>query len=182
MAMQAWQDGKYNDIEVDTYGDAAGEVGFGFFCKTGVYFEPWNKDERASHTLGEQFTSVRGKQSSTLQEGKCLLAAALCWLEREFRPPGSIFVYGTDSMNLVHLANKMRSATPAVNRVWAALGEAFHKARVQIHVVWKSRDNHYAKCADALSRCNLQAFQQMQTEYPSTRFDIPPSIRQRIMV
>ena len=165
-------------------GDAAGEIGFGFKDETGnkLYFDEWSAEERASHTLkkADAFVAATGRQSSTLQEAKCLVVAALTWLETS-PPPGSIFRYRTDSKNCFYLARKMRSKTDAVNRLWAKLAEQMDTAQCFIDVIWQPRDCADAKLADALSRCppppELQAYRLLACRPTAARCRINPSVR-----
>lgn len=160
-------------------GDAAGEEGFGFMDGSGTktFCDRWEPEEKASHTLGDPFVGPGGKQSSTLQEAKCLVAAALTWLE-EGREEGDVFVYRTDSLNCFYLGKKMRSKTQAVNRLWKRLAERMDAAGVFIYVLWHSREAEDAKLADALSRnVTIQDFRSMAGKQEAQRCQIPPSVR-----
>jgi len=181
VAQKVQQDGKRTMLEPDATGDSSGEIGFGFFTKEGVYFDWWTEKEKASHkTSDTNYTNGAGKMSSTLQELRCLVAAALCWLDRNKPTAGAVFVYNTDSLNLVHLSYKMRSKTTVVNELWKTLGSHLAPAGVHVYVQWASRETANAKAADALSRCSLKAYRQMRPSARHTKFDILTSIRQAI--
>jgi hypothetical protein len=170
----------------DGIGDASGNQGFGFWLddKEEVYFDAWEPCERSDHTLGEQFVDEAGRQSSTLQEGKCMLAAALTWLAKGGRG-GKTFVYQSDSRNLVHLQRKGRSRTKAVNEMYKRLTIALASADAFVHVVWKSREEEESKMADLLSRCDIssynQAFRSRGRNLTAVRCRIHASIRKMMV-
>ena len=145
----------------DGTGDASGNEGFGFWLanESEVYFDQWEDSEKSSHTLGEQFVDEAGRQSSTLQEGKCMMAAALTWAEMGDRA-GQTFIYQSDSRNLVHLQRKGRSRTKAVNELWKRLTLVLGPMGAFVHVVWVSREESVSKRADMLSRCDLTSYNQ----------------------
>lgn len=145
----------------DGTGDASGNEGFGFWLanEREVYFDQWKQAEKSAHTLGEQFVDEAGRQSSTLQEGKCMLAAALTWAEMDDRR-GETFIYQSDSRNLVHLQRKGRSKTKAVNEMWKRLTSVLGPMGAFVYVVWVSREEGVSKRADMLSRCDLTMYNQ----------------------
>ena len=185
LALTAFELGVGGSANLAAYsGDAAGEIGFGFRDPTGrkLYWDRWSAEERASHTLkkADAFVGPAGRQSSTLQEAKCLVAAALTWLETG-PPPGSIFRYRTDSKNCFYLANKMRSKTEAVNRLWAKLAEQMDRADCFVDVLWQRRDTEDAQLADLLSRCpslpELQAYRSRANQPDATRCQLNHLVR-----
>jgi hypothetical protein len=148
-----------------------------------VYFDLWDASERASHTLGKSdaYVNEAGRQSSTLQEAKCMVAAGLTWLSKG-QAPGSVFRFRTDSKNCFFLAQKMRSKVQAVNEVWAKLAERMDDAACSIDVLWQSRETADAKLSDMLSRCPssfsaMQAYRLAAGQAACRRYPLPPSVR-----
>jgi hypothetical protein len=138
---------------------------------------PWSPEEKASTTFGMQDGD---KNSSTSQELKCLVAAPLQWVDMLKPQTGNIFSYGTDADNLTHLLARMRSNTPAVNRLLAILGWVLGKRGLHVRVCWRDRTHPSSRAADCLSRGDVASFQAAMPEHPSEESGILTSIQETI--
>lgn len=148
-------------------GDASAENGFGWFGRIAVRVALWTKDERSSASAcAGSSASKEGaepvKNSSTLQELRCLTDAVGYWLRSA--PVGPTCTYLTDADNLVHLFRKGRSGIRAINDELHALGEKLRACDKAVKVVWHSREDGLARAADALSRSDVAKFQDIMAE------------------
>ena len=148
-------------------GDASAENGFGWFGRIAVRMALWTKDERSSASACAGSSAAADgaepiKNSSTLQELRCLADAVGYWLRTT--PSAPTCTYLTDADNLVHLFRKGRSGVRAINDELHALGEKLRAGDKAVKVVWHSREDGLARAADALSRSDVAKFQVIMAE------------------
>ena len=150
-------------------GDASGEIGFGWFNRVAVRIKPWTTEQKSSASLCTGFADLQGaviKNSSTLQELRCLADAVRYWLSTE-PAEGGVCTFFTDALNLVHLFKKGRSKQAGINQELLELGCDLRRSNRAVRVVWQSREDPLAKAADCLSRLNIDAFSQMRPKHPA---------------
>jgi hypothetical protein len=151
-------------------GDAAGEIGLGYFNNIRAVHRAWTAEERASFTLGAETDS---KNSSTLQELKCLAAAAEGWMETGPRH-GSVFNFFTDAQNVAAVLAKGRSNKPPVNQELRRLHGLCEARALHIRVIWHPRDSWAGVLADLLSRGDIQGFEKASAARGSRRGSVHP--------
>ena len=166
-------------------GDASAEHGYGWFSSIAVATQRWSSSERASAAACQgDDTSGDGepvKNSSTLQELRCLASAVRYWLTT--RPaPGATCTYLTDADNLVHLWRKGRSRLRGINSELLALGRALQENANAVRVVWHSREETLAKAADALSRGDIPSFKVLLPRHPAVGLSIGVSNEEQTVV
>jgi len=155
-------------------GDAAAEHGFGWFNRIAVCTAEWSAEERSSASACKGDLSLPGeepiKNSSTLQELRCMSSAVRFW--RSTRPKqGAICTFLTDAKNLVFLAKKGRSSVRAINDELLQLNRELRTAGNALRVVWQSREEVLARAADTLSRGNIDAFKVCLPAHPAVVLD-----------
>ena len=158
-------------------GDASAEVGFGWFNRRCVGMRRWSEAEKvsASQCTGEQLVPGADKptkNSSTLQELRCMTSAVRHWLTTASAETG-ICTYLTDARNLVYLVKKGRSKQAGINKELLELGVELRASGKAVRVVWQSREETLAKAADSLSRGLLPPFQQLIPEHPALVVEVP---------
>jgi hypothetical protein len=177
-----WRDGPSLLNSAVYCGDAAGEEGWGWFSGAQVQCGMWSKQERASFTLNnatgesEHRAAKGGKVSSTLQEVRCMRFAVQHWATTN-PAPGAIVTYFTDSDNAVHVMRKMRSNKEAINDEIKLVADLCRENGWQVRVVWHSRSCLAGRCADALSRGDVQEFRTLAPAHPCLRSRTPTSTR-----
>lgn len=133
-------------------GDASEGVGFGWFNRRCVGMRRWSEAEKvsASQCTGEQLVPGADKptkNSSTLQELRCMASAVRHWLTTASAETG-ICTYLTDARNLVYLVKKGRSKQAGINKELLELGVELRASGKAVRVVWQSREETLAKAAD----------------------------------
>ena len=137
-------------------GDAAGELGLGWFNHIRAVHRPWTASERASFTLG---TEQLSKNSSTLQELKCLTHAVEAWV-RLAPAHGAIFNFFTDAQNLGHVLAKGRSGKRPINLELRRLHAMCVDKALHVRAHWHPRACWAGVLADMLSRGGMQEFRE----------------------
>lgn len=168
-------------VDANTYvGDASAEHGFGWFNGYGVWMQEWSDQQRSSARECTGVVHIQGaepiKNSSTLQELRCLCSAVHHWLQTE-PPRNAVCTYMTDALNLVHLFRKGRSAKRGINTELLELNIELRKGCRAVRVVWQSREDTLAKVADDLSRGLLSSFSQRFPKHPAQVLGIQDSTR-----
>ena len=129
-------------------GDASGALGCGAFTDTEYFMTPWSA----------RLVAGSLEVSSTLQELFCGVLAFLLWSATAHQ--GNHFEYHTDNANTLHELRRGRSPIRPINSLLIGLCRVCVARGVTIAFVWASREVPEQKCADALSRCDAQGFEQ----------------------
>jgi hypothetical protein len=135
-------------------GDSSAEHGFGWYNKIAIRCGKWEEEQKASADLcdGEEDLGLGPvKNSSTLQELRCLTDAVRYWIASGERRD-EVCVYFSDAYNLVHLFRKGRSRKKQINLELWDLGLELRERGLAVRVVWQRRNGSFAMAADCLSR------------------------------
>ena len=114
------------------------------------------------------------KNSSTLQELRCMTSAVRHWLTTASGGSG-VCTYLTDARNLVYLVKKGRSKQAGINQELLELGLELRASGRAVRVVWQSREEPLAKAADCLSRGLIPPFKQLLPMHPALEVRAPAS-------
>jgi hypothetical protein len=141
-------------LEAAFCGDSSAEHGFGWYNKIAVRCGRWEEGQRVSAAKCGGVEDVGlgpVKNSSTLQELRCLADAVQYWVAAGKRED-EVCVYFTDAFNLVHLFRKGRSRVKLINQEMWRLGLILREKGLAVRVVWQRRNGSFATAADCLSR------------------------------
>jgi hypothetical protein len=144
-------------------GDSAAEEGLGWFNSTRAVHRAWTAAERASFTLGK---GADLKNSSTLQEARCLTSAIAAWVKTS-PSQGAVFNYFTDARNLRHLLVKGRSSKEIINLELRRIHTMCVESGLHIRAHWHPRGCWAGVLADCLSRGDFQGFREQSAAFGS---------------